>query len=878
MLNKVLQRVFGTKNEREIKRLKKKVEKINQLEEYYSKMEDDDLRKQTEVFKNKLAIGENIENILEESFAVVREASKRVLGMRHYDVQLLGGIILHEGKITEMKTGEGKTLVATCPIYLNSLTGKGVHIITVNDYLAKRDRELMKPLFDFLGISSGLIEEGLSTEERQIAYQCDITYGTNSQFGFDYLRDNMITSIEDRVQRGFNYCIIDEIDSILIDEARTPLIISNSGGKASDIYDAFYTISSFLDRSYKTEKLLEIGDIKLRKEKLKEIKSEDQKDYDVDEKNRNIIFRDKGIAKVEKLLGKKNIYSSENIELLQYLKQAVIAKEFYHKNKEYIIRDGEIVIIDNFTGRAMEGRRFGEGLHQALEAKEGLEVKEESKTLASITLQSYFKFYSKLSGMTGTAETEAVEFENTYGLKVIVVPTNKPIQRKDYEDSVYRTNQEKIEAIIKKVKEVHTKGQPILIGTSSINSSENLSKLLEAEGIEHKVLNAKFHAKEAEIISQAGRYGAVTIATNMAGRGTDILLGGNPEVLAKQEVGENKSEEYFKVLEKYKEICKKEKEVVRELGGLFILGTERHDSRRIDNQLRGRAGRQGDVGESQFYLSFEDTLMVNFGATKLLEKIKLEYGEEIKDKLLTRAIEKAQQNVEVRNFSIRKNLLEYDEVVNNQRKAFYRSRNEILENREDIRGKILGILKEVIKNEIEKRFVGEYKEEWDILGVANFLKENYDYELKDLEEYKYRSIEEYEEIVFQKIEKHYKLKEEELGAENLRYIERDLFFKRLDQNWQNHINNLVALKSGIHLRSYGQKNPLIDYKITAGELFDQMILRFKEEITSYIFKVKLLSDIKEEKKVIEIKADGKCSCGSGKAPEKCCLREAKRIF
>ena len=882
-MNSLLKKIFGTKNDREIKRLKKIVGKINNLEIEMEKLTDEQLREKTIIFRERLSKGEDLNNLMIEAFATVREAAKRVLEMRHYDVQLIGGIVLFEGKITEMKTGEGKTLVATCPIYLNALSGKGVHVVTVNDYLTARDREIMKPLFDFLGISTGVILAESTPEERKEAYLCDVTYGTTSQFGFDYLRDNMVYDFKDKVQREFNTCIIDEVDSVLIDESRTPLIISGEGTETDFVYEKFQKIADILDRSFETEKLQKITDLRERKEKLENIPKEEKRDYEVDEKEKNIVLTDKGVKKVEKLLGVENLYSVENIELTHYLKQALNAKELYKKDKDYLIKNNEIIIIDVFTGRAMEGRRFSDGLHQALEAKEGLKVVGESETIASITIQNYFRMYKKLAGMTGTGETEAVEFEYTYGLKVVVIPTNKPIQRKDYADKVYRTHQEKIEAVIKKIKEVNKKGQPILIGTASIKSSEELSNLLEKEGIKHNVLNAKYHAQEAEIIAQAGRYGAVTIATNMAGRGTDILLGGNPEGLALKACGNKENENYIEILKKFERECNNEKARVKSIGGLFILGTEKHESRRIDNQLRGRAGRQGDVGESQFFLSFDDELMRLFGSNNikfLLDKLGLKYGEAIDDSSITKIIEKAQSNIEMRNFSIRKSLLEYDEIVNRQREAIYATRNNILvKNEKELRESIYKMAKEILSLKIKTCFKGENKEDWEITELADYLAKKYDYILEDLEEYKRNSIEDYIELLFNKIKIKYEEKLEKYGIEEITKVEKFLLLNFLDIYWREHIKNLEALKAGIHLRTYGQKNPVIEYKILAGEMYEEMLINFKEDLVSHLMFVRIEKKIDNTDGIIEneIDLDEACPCNSGKIRRNCCSREVKTI-
>ncbi|MGL5124607.1 MAG: preprotein translocase subunit SecA, partial [Fusobacteriaceae bacterium] len=677
MIQSIIKKIFGTRNDREVKRIRGIVENINELETKYGNYSDEELQNCTIVFRERLAKGETLDDLLVEAFATVREASKRVLGLRHYDVQLIGGIVLHEGKITEMKTGEGKTLVATCPVYLNALTGKGIHIITVNDYLAKRDRDIMGKVYDFLGLTSGVILNSISNEERKEAYGCDITYGTNSEFGFDYLRDNMVGHIEDKVQKKLNYCIVDEVDSILIDEARTPLIISGAAADATKWYGVFFQISTMLERSYKTEG---IKDVKAKKEM--NIPDSDWGDYEVDEKAKNIVLTKKGVSKVEETLKIDNLYSPESVELTHYLNQALKAKELFKRDQDYLIKEGKVLIIDEFTGRALDGRRYSDGLHQAIEAKEGVNIAGENQTLASITLQNYFRMYEKLSGMTGTAETEAAEFVHIYGLEVVVIPTNVPVARKDNADLVYKSREEKLEAIVDKIAELHTKGQPALVGTISIQSSEELSEHLKKRDIPHNVLNAKQHEREAEIVSQAGRYGAITIATNMAGRGTDIMLGGNPEFLAMEESRRIGNETYEEALKRFQAECAQEKTKVKEKGGLFILGTERHESRRIDNQLRGRAGRQGDPGESLFYLSLEDDLMRLFGSERvisIMDKLGLPKGEPITHSMINKSIENAQTKIESRNFGIRKNLLEFDDVMNQQRTVIYKSRNSTLE-------------------------------------------------------------------------------------------------------------------------------------------------------------------------------------------------------
>ena len=867
----LLKAIFGTKNDREVKRMRKTVEKINALEPEYEKLSDEELRGKTDEFKKRLAAGETLDDLLVEAFAVVREGSKRVLRMRHYDVQLIGGIVLHEGKITEMKTGEGKTLVATTAIYLNALTGKGVHVITVNDYLAQRDREQMGQLYSFLGLTSGVIINGLDNDLRKAAYQADITYGTNSEFGFDYLRDNMVARLEDKVQRELNFCIVDEVDSILIDEARTPLIISGAAANTAKLYQTFFQIATMLERSRETEKITDI-----KKKKEMNFPEEMWKDYEVDEKGKNVTLTEKGVKKVEKMLGLDNLYSPNNIELTHYLMQSLKAKELFVKDKDYLVRENEVVIIDEFTGRALEGRRYSDGLHQAIEAKEGVKIASENQTLASITLQNYFRMYKKLSGMTGTAETEAAEFMHIYGLEVVIIPTNKPVIRKDNGDIIYKTKEEKIDAIVEKIKELHDKGQPVLVGTITIQGSELLSNRLKEMNIPHNVLNAKFHAQEAEIVAQAGRYKAVTIATNMAGRGTDIMLGGNPDFMAKSEVPVS-DERYSEVLNKYIAQCETEKEKVKALGGLYILGTERHESRRIDNQLRGRSGRQGDPGESQFYLSLEDDLMKLFGSDRVktvMEKLGIPKGEPIAHKMISKAIENAQKKVESRNFGIRKSLLEFDDVMNKQREAIYASRNEAL-SKTDLKDTITEMLRGTIQSAVIERFVGEFKDEWDIKGLSEFLEEHYGYEIKDFEEYKSYGIEEYADKLFEEIEAKYQERENEIGSDLMREIEKYVLFEVVDNRWREHLKALDGLREGIYLRSYGQKDPVIEYKLLSGELYGRMLETIKMETTSYMFKVVVKTKEQMEAEAVaggDENPEGPCPCGSGKPYNKCCGR------
>ena len=880
MISSLLKKIFGTKNDREIKALTKEVEKINALESEYEKLSDEDLKNKTNIFKERLKNGETLDDILVEAFATVREASKRVLGLRHYDVQLIGGIVLHQGKITEMKTGEGKTLVATCPVYLNALSGHGVHVITVNDYLAKRDRDQMSRLYGFLGLSSGVILNGLPTEQRKKSYNSDITYGTNSEFGFDYLRDNMVSSLDQKVQRELNFCIVDEVDSILIDEARTPLIISGAAEDKIKWYQISFQVVSMLNRSYETEKIKNI-----KEKKAMNIPDEKWGDYEVDEKSRVIVFTEKGVKRVEQILKIDNLYSPEYVELTHFLNQALKAKELFKRDRDYLVRDnGEVVIIDEFTGRAMEGRRYSDGLHQAIEAKEGVKIASENQTLATITLQNYFRMYKKLSGMTGTAETDATEFMHTYGLEVVVIPTNLPVIRKDNADLVYKTKKEKINAIIDKIQRLYEKGQPVLVGTISIKSSEELSELLKKRGIPHNVLNAKYHAQEAEIVAQAGRYKAVTIATNMAGRGTDIMLGGNPEFMALAEVGSRDDERFPEVLAKYQEQCKEEKEKVLALGGLFILGTERHESRRIDNQLRGRSGRQGDPGESEFYLSLEDDLMRLFGSERVMiwmDRLKLPEGEPITHKWINSAIEKAQKKIEARNFGIRKNLLEFDDVMNKQRTTIYANRNQVLEI-DNLKDTIMEMLHKNITEKVYEKFAPEMREDWDIDGLNKYLKNFYAYEERDDKAYLRSTKEEYIERIYNALVEQYNNKEAELGSDLMRKLEKHILFDVVDNRWREHLKSLDALRESIYLRAYGQRDPVTEYKLISSQIFEEMIATIQEQATSFLFKVVVSTEpVKDEedeieeakiKKVNTKNTDGLCPCGSGKPYEKCCGR------
>ncbi len=895
MINTVMKKIFGTKNDREIKRMMKIVEEINKLEPDVEKLKDEQLKAKTAEFRERVENGETLDDILVEAFAVVREAANRSLGMRHFDVQLIGGVVLHEGKIAEMKTGEGKTLVATCAVYLNSLQGKGAHVVTVNDYLAKRDSDLMGRVYKFLGLTVGVIYNNMPMEERKEAYECDIVYGTNSEFGFDYLRDNMVTRIEDKVQKKLHYCIVDEVDSILIDEARTPLIISGPAEDTTKWYKIFNQVAGQLVRSYETEK---IKDPKLKRSG--EIPDEKWGDYEVDEKGSTIVLTEKGIKKVEKTLQLENLYAPENIELTHYLNQALKAKELFELDRDYLLRDGQVIIIDEFTGRAMEGRRYSDGLHQAIEAKENVDIAGENQTLASITLQNYFRMYKKLSGMTGTAETEAAEFAHTYKLEVIVIPTHKPVIRDDMADLVYKTHSEKVNAILDRIVELNDKGQPVLVGTISISNSEMLSSHLKKRGVIHNVLNAKYHAKEAEIVAQAGRKGAVTIATNMAGRGTDIMLGGNPEFMAVGELGARDAEGYEDVLDKYKGQCESEKTEVLELGGLFILGTERHESRRIDNQLRGRSGRQGDPGASEFYLSLEDELMRLFGSDRVanvMERLGFPEGEPITHKVITKAIENAQKKVESRNFGIRKSLLEFDDVMNKQREVIYTSRNESLA-REDLKDTVLNMLRDSVYDAAYENLAGEIKENWDIDGFAEKINDLYGYEISDKKEYLTMDIETYANKINEKLVELYNAREEEISSDIMRRLEKYILLEVVDARWRENLKTLDSLKEGIYLRSYGQKDPIVEYKILSGELYNKMLATIKQEISSYMFKIKIRErsekelevkrqptervvyshgnesedEINKQRSSHKIGRNDLCPCGSGKKYKKCCGR------
>jgi preprotein translocase subunit SecA len=831
-LLKFLKSLLGDDNEREIKRLMKYVDQINAFEPELERLSDTSLAGKTAQFKSRLAAGETLDDLLPEAFAVVREASRRATGMRHFDEQLLGGMVLHAGNIAEMRTGEGKTLVATLPVYLNALAGQGVHVVTVNDYLARRDSEWMGKVYRFLGMTVGLVVHGLDFAERRAAYAADITYGTNNEFGFDYLRDNMVIHHDQMVQRPLNYAIVDEVDSILVDEARTPLIISGPGEKSTDLY---YVLAKVVPR-------------------LKE-----GEDYTIDEKAHAVAPGESGIAKVEKALGVKNLYENENMQLSHHFNQALKAHALMKRDRDYVVKDGEVIIVDEFTGRLMFGRRYSDGLHQAIEAKEGVKIERESQTLASITFQNYFRMYKKLAGMTGTAKTEEDEFRKIYGLDVIVIPTHRPMIREDQPDVIYKTKRAKYKAVINDIVKCHAHGQPALVGTTSIAQSEELSDLLKRQGVEHNVLNAKYHEMEAQIIAQAGQRGAVTIATNMAGRGTDIVLG----------------------------------EGVPELGGLHIIGTERHESRRIDNQLRGRSGRQGDPGSSRFYLSLEDDLMRLFGSeniSSIMDKLGMEEDEPIEHALITRSIETAQKKVEARNFEIRKHVLEYDDVMNQQREIIYGQRRQILMG-ENLKENIFHMIEKLADRGMEL-YANEkvYPEEWDYEGLIEYCDNLFTPvgHLKKDELAKLSRIE-LKEALMDAAATGYEAREALFGADNMRELEKVVMLKVVDNKWMDHLDAMDMLREGIGLRAYGQKNPLIEYKIEAFDMFQAMIDAIQEDIVRYMYRVSIVTQPEDRLQQAHAAHGGEeaatrqpvhnkdqigrndpCPCGSGKKYKKCC--------
>jgi preprotein translocase subunit SecA len=839
MVLNFLTKIFGSKNERELKLLQPLVERINALEPEMQAKNDEQLKAQTAAFRQRLGQGEALDSLLPEAFATVREASIRTLKMRHFDAQLIGGIVLHQGKIAEMKTGEGKTLAATLPAYLNALTGKGVHIITVNDYLARRDTEWMGNIYRFLGLSVGTILHGLDDSERLASYSSDITYGTNNEFGFDYLRDNMKFDRESLVQGELNFAIVDEVDSILIDEARTPLIISGPAEKSTDLY---YQINNLIPRLNK------------------------QTDYTIDEKARSAILTEDGVARAEKLLQVDNLFDPKYIELLHHINQALKAHTLFKLDVDYIVKNGEVIIVDEFTGRLMPGRRYSEGLHQALEAKEGVKIENENQTLATVTFQNYFRMYNKLAGMTGTADTEATEFKKIYDLDVVVIPTNMPMIRRDFPDSIYKSRQEKFDAVLDEIVELHKKGQPVLVGTISIDISESLSKKLKKRGIKHEVLNAKNHEKEAEIIAQAGQMGAVTISTNMAGRGTDIVLG----------------------------------EGVTDLGGLHILGTERHESRRIDNQLRGRSGRQGDPGSSRFYLALEDDLLRIFGGeriTGIMEKLGMEEGEPIEHNMISRAIENAQTKVEGHNFDIRKQLLEYDDVMNQQREVIYRQRREALSGK-DLQGEIQEMIRDKAE-EIADTFAADnpHAEEWDLKEIRDAVYKQFNFRLNGFDEQTLDGLNRdgLAEMIYEEAGKIYQEREAAIGSEEFRQLERLVMLQTVDNLWKDHLLSMDHLKEGIGLRGYAQQNPLTVYKKEGYELFQDMIGRVKEETLGILYRIQIAEPQKMEeyrqpkqqqlsfsggedsvqrkptrRSAKKIGRNAPCPCGSGKKYKKCC--------
>lgn len=906
---KILEKIFGNYSDKEVKRLQPIVDRIEALESETEKLSDSELKAKTSWFKQRLKDGETLDDILPEAFAVVREASKRVLGERHYRVQLIGGIVLHQGRIAEMKTGEGKTLVSTLPVYLNALEGKGVHVVTVNDYLAQRDAEWMGKIYQFLGLTVGVIVHDLDNDQRRKAYNCDITYGTNNEFGFDYLRDNMVVYRENMVQRGHHYAIVDEVDSILIDEARTPLIISGQGEKSTDLYQQADNFARKLKK-----KVVKETDDKVHDD------DEDEADYIVDEKAHTATLTGKGVAKAEQFFHLENLSDPDNMTISHHINQAIRAHGLMKKDVDYVEKDGEIIIVDEFTGRLMYGRRYSEGLHQAIEAKEGVKVERESKTLATITFQNYFRMYTKLAGMTGTALTEEQEFQAIYKLDVIVIPTNLPVIRKDHPDVVYKSAAGKFNAVMDDIEESHKKGQPVLVGTISIETSEHLSQLLKKRGIKHNVLNAKYHDKEAEIVAQAGKFGAVTIATNMAGRGTDIKLGGNPEFLAKQEMrkqgidefyinmatsfNETDDQEILKSRSTYRELYsqfKKETDAekirVIEAGGLKIIGTERHESRRIDNQLRGRSGRQGDPGESRFYISLEDDLMRLFGSERLMNVVNmlgLEEDQPIEHKMLSNTIENAQKKIEGINFNRRKSVLQYDDVMNQQREVIYNERYKVL-NGENLKSNFLKMIESVV-DYIANLYCKEnpYAENWDWKAIKTYAEsvllpvDSLNYEEFDMEK---MSVDDLKQIMNDIAIKRYNKLEEDIGSEITRELERRILLKNVDAKWMDHIDAMDQLKAGISLRAYGQRDPIVEYRVEGFDMFDEMIRSIQHDSVKELLNVKKENliiqrtqvaqpvtathggdTVKKPKKrdVEKVGRNDPCPCGSGKKYKKCC--------
>jgi preprotein translocase subunit SecA len=883
MIGTIVRKLLGSRNERELNRIGQIVEKVNAFETQSSALDDAGLRKKSDEFRRRLEKVEPLDSILPEAFAVCREAAKRTVKMRHFDAQIIGGIVLHEGKIAEMKTGEGKTLAATLPLYLSGLTGRGGHLVTVNDYLARRDAEWMGPVYRMLGLTVGVIQHDMPEDERKAAYNCEITYGTNNEFGFDYLRDNMKFDKASCVQRELNYALVDEVDSILIDEARTPLIIS---GQAEESTDKYVTVNRVIPNLLKKDKY-----------------------YTLDEKARSVSLTEDGIAAAEELLTVSNLYDPRNVEVLHHVNQALKAHTLFKLDVDYVVKDGQVLIVDEFTGRLMPGRRYSEGLHQALEAKETVKIENENQTLATITFQNYFRLYNKLAGMTGTADTEAEEFHNIYKLEVIVIPTHKDMIRLDLSDIIYRTPEEKYEAIVDDIIDTHKKGQPVLVGTISIEKSEKISNMLKRKGIKHNVLNAKQHEREAEIIVQAGRKGAVMIATNMAGRGTDIVLGGNPEKLV-QAVGLTpEDEEYDEKLEEFGELCTEEREDIIAAGGLKIIGSERHESRRIDNQLRGRSGRQGDPGVSRFYISLDDDLMRIFGSERIgtvMEKLGMERGEPIENKMVSRAIENAQKKVEGHNYDIRKHLLEYDDVMNKQREVLYRQRRMILDGI-DLKSEVIDMAKEIAEGILyDTAPEKSHPDDWDLEGLKNRLNAHFGFEI-ELDESKNLKIGarelKFESMMHENIvaaldnllEETYGKKEQEIGEEQIRNFEQYLMLNVVDSQWKEHLLMMDHLKDGIGFRGYAQKNPLNEYKREGHDLFQEMIGRFRHEVSGMLYRIQVQKGEEEHTlrhrrraQMVEHHGQGEpapvttqrrtskkvgrnqpCPCGSGKKYKKC---------
>ena len=904
----LIEKIFGNYSQKEIRRIDPLVKKVLALEDTYRNMSEEDLRSQTAVLKERLAKGETLDDILPEAFAACREACDRVLDMRPYPVQVIGGIILHQGRIAEMKTGEGKTLVETLPAYLNALSGKGVHIVTVNDYLAKRDSEWMGKVFSYMGLSVGLVIHGVENDQRREAYACDITYGTNNEFGFDYLRDNMVTYKENLVQRGFNYAIVDEVDSILIDEARTPLIISGRGDKSTDLYQK-------ADRFVRT-----LTAMRVKEQDEKQETDTVDADYIVDEKAKTATITPRGAEKAEKYFNVENINDADNMTLLHHINQAIKAHGVMKRDVDYVVKDGEVIIVDEFTGRLMLGRRYNDGLHQAIEAKEGVTVARENRTLATITFQNYFRMYRKLSGMTGTAMTEVDEFREIYGLDVVEIPTNKPVIREDLPDVVYKTEGAKFRAVINEIVDAHAKNQPVLVGTISIEKSEILSNMLKKRGISHNVLNAKHHDREAEIVAQAGVPGAVTIATNMAGRGTDIMLGGNAEFLAKAEMRKQGYDEeminaatayfetgaedilaaralYHELYKRFKEEIAPRAEEAKNAGGLYIIGTERHESRRIDNQLRGRSGRQGDPGKTRFYISLEDDLMRLFGGDRLqslMDTLKIEEDMPIDAKLISSSIESAQRKVEGRNFEMRKNVLKFDDVMNKQREIIYGQRSKVLEG-EDLKEDIAKMREESVRKTVDTYLASdEDRENWNLGGLRDYyrgwLLTDGDLRYSD-EEFAKLTKEDVYNAVLERMEGLYAFREKEFGEENMRELERVCLLRNVDLKWMDHIDDMSDLKQGMYLRGYGQHDPVVEYRIEGFEMFDSMIEAIREDTVKMLLTVRRRAEEpKREQVAVPMEAGGDgtvqqrpaakkkvgrndpCPCGSGKKYKHCCGR------